>query len=176
MKLIFKIFFYIIFNPINFIKNYNNIKNFPFGGEVEYIEIKKNTILKKYINKKKFNKNLNNYNKLKLFYFIPKLISYNNLTQIYQYKGNLLNISKNLPTDYIYQLMNIFYKLANNNILIYDIKPWPLNKYIINNLTVIDEKIFIIDFGEIKYDKKENIIKHYKRLIIDIVKMKNKIY
>jgi hypothetical protein len=72
--------------------------------------------------------------------------------------------------------MNIFYKLANNNILVDDIKPWAFNKYIINNLTVINEKIFIIDFGTIKHDKKENIIKHYKRLIIDIVKTKNKIY
>jgi hypothetical protein len=176
MNLIIKTLFYILKNLYFFLNNYNNIKHFPFGKDVENIKIENNIIIKKYINKKKLDKNLNNYNLLKKFYFIPKLLNKKELNLTFEYKGELLNISKNLPTDYIYQLMDISYELANNNILIDDVKPWIINKYIINNLTVINGKIFIVDFGKINFDKKENIIKHYNRLIIDIIKMKNKIY
>ena len=176
MYFILKTFFYILKNLNYFILNYNNIKHFPFGKDVDKIIINDNKITKIFVNYKRVNNTLTNYKLVENLYFIPKLLNKNNLKLTFEYRGHLLNVSKNLPTDYIIQLMNIFYNLANNNIFIDDIKPWPINRYIINNLTVYDNKIYIVDLGKIKFDTTKNIINKYNKLIIQIIKMKNKIY
>ena len=175
MKLIFKIIIYFIFN-FNIIFKLIKINFFPFGYDVSKVLIKKKKIIKTYINQKKLKNTLSNYEKLKKFYFIPKLLKINNNDLIFEFKGDLLNLYNNIPANYIYQLMNIFYILANNNILINDLNPWVLNNNIINNFTVIDDKIYIVDFGKISFESRELILKKYHRLLIDIIKIKNKIY
>lgn len=143
-----------IINPIGFLNKLNEINNLPFGREVKRIEIKDNVIYKYYRNKQLYYKNINYYQIMKNFNFIPRNIKYvdNECLIIQEYKGRLLR-ENDLNNDIKIKLNKIKKELLDNKIIISDIKPLFFNKNIYNNITIQDNELFIIDYGNmiIKY-------------------------
>ena len=143
-----------IINPIGFLNKLNEINNLPFGREVKRIEIKDNVIYKYYRNKQLYHKNINYYQIMKNFNFIPRNIKYvdNEYLIIQEYKGRLLR-ENDLNNDIKIKLNKIKKELLDNKIIISDIKPLFFNKNIYNNITIQDNELFIIDYGNmiIKY-------------------------
>ena len=68
----------------------------------------------------------------------PKLIDYNNDTLILSNCGDVLNKS-NIPSNWKEQIYNIYNMLYNENIF--------HNDFTISNITVLNNKIYLIDFG-----------------------------
>jgi len=59
-------------------------------------------------------------------------------------------------------LVNIFKQLKDNNIIILDIKPLFYNQNIINNITLINNKVYLIDYGDIVIKSKKECREYYK--------------
>ena len=141
--------FLIIFNPLSFFRKLNEIEVLPFGREVKKIIIKGKYIYKYYRNKHVYKKNANYYYIMKQFDFIPKNIKYDNekFLIIQEYKGRLLrkdDINNNIRN----QFNRILKILNDNNIVINDIKPLYFNNNIYNNITIMNNKLFVIDYGD----------------------------
>ena len=157
---------------MNFLKKYYNLlinpENFPFGGEVESIKINNIkipiTIVKKYKKNKidKYIKLLFLSDKLKNCAFVPKLINYNNNTlEVEQiYCGKQAKI-KNLPKDWKQQLLDMKKELIKHKIAFVDWGPWDANPYIINNVCILNEKLYLVDLGDCYYDEPKNIEKYF---------------
>lgn len=145
------IYFFInfIINPFTFINKINNIENLPFGREVYRIEIIDNIIYKYYRNRHFYFKNLNYYKILENYDFIPKNIYTNEskLLVVQEYKGKLLKVS-DLNYKIKQKLLKLFDKLIECNIIIKDIYPLFFNRNVINNLTILNDELFIIDYGD----------------------------
>jgi len=140
-----------ILNPVRFFKRLNNIKILPFGRDVSKIEIISGKIFKYYRSKDKYYKNLNYYHIMKKYDFVPKnlYINEDNYLIVQEFKGNLLKVSDLSNNIIKNDLIRIFDKLEENNIIVPDIYPLFFNKNVINNLTLMNNKIFLIDYGSI---------------------------
>jgi len=152
-----------ITNPCKFYLKLKNIETLPFGREVRKIIIKDNIIYKYYRNRQVYQKNINYYHIMKKFNFIPRNVDYDDSKYliIQQYKGVLLHkdqINNNIKK----QLVNIFKQLKDNNIIILDIKPLFYNQNIINNITLINNKVYLIDYGDIVIKSKKECREYYK--------------
>jgi len=146
-----------ILNPIRFLKRLNNIKTLPFGREVYKIEIIENKIFKYYRNRHSYYKNLNYYQLMKDYDFIPKNLYYDNnkFLIIQEFKGNLLTLTElNDNPELKKSLISLFDKLIKEKIIVRDIYPLFFNKNVINNLTVFDNKIYLIDYGDMVLSSK----------------------
>lgn len=152
-------------NPVTFIKKINNIENLPFGREVYKIEIIGDKIFKYYRNKHFYYKNLNYYNILKDHDFIPRnLYSEDaNYLIVQQYRGKLLKQSE-LDNIIKLKMIKLLDKLEKNCIIVEDIKPLFFNNNVINNLTLQNEEIYLIDYGDIKFSGQIEANIFYTRL------------
>lgn len=147
---------------MDIIKKYYNLLinpvNFPFGKEVENIKINKEmdpiTITKTFRKTKmdKYIKAIYLSNKLKKYDFIPKLIKFNDnkleLEQIYC--GSQATIST-LPYNWKEQLSKIKHQLIKEKVSFIDWGPWDVNPFVINNLCINNEKIYLIDLGDCEF-------------------------
>jgi len=147
---------------MDIIKKYYNLLinpvNFPFGKEVENIKINKEmdpiTITKTFRKTKmdKYIKAIYLSNKLKKYNFIPKLIKFNDnkleLEQIYC--GSQATIST-LPNNWKEQLSKIKHQLIKEKVSFIDWGPWDVNPFVINNLCINNEKIYLIDLGDCEF-------------------------
>ena len=147
-----------ITNPCNFLYLLKNIKILPFGREVRKVIVENDIIKKYYRNRQVYQKNVNYYHIMKNFDFIPKNISYNDkqFLIVQEFKGRLLR-KTDMSIDIIKQFENIIEILKQNNIMILDIKPLFFNNYIINNMTILDNKIYLVDYGDIIIKDKESV-------------------
>ena len=157
----------LITNPCKFYSILNNITTVPFGREVRKIIIKDNTIYKYYRNRQLYQKTINYYQIMKKFNFIPKNLYYNKkeFLIVQEYKGRLLR-KTDINNDIMNQLNTIFNELKKNNIIILDIKPLFFNNNIINNITIINNKIYIIDYGDMIILSTKETENFYKKINI----------
>jgi len=165
LEQILYIIFNFLINPVGFMNKIKNIEHLPFGREVYSIEIIEDKIFKYYRNKHFYYKNLNYYNILKDYDFIPKNLycEDNNYLIVQEYKGKLLKVSE--INDIIkIKMIQLFDKLEQNCIIVEDIKPLFFNNNIINNLTIQNGKLFLIDYGDIKFSSKIKSNIFYTRL------------
>lgn len=174
---------------MNFLKKYYNLlinpENFPFGKEVEETKIIHNknpkTFVKKYRKNKidKYIKLIFLSNKLKDCNFIPKLVNYNDDTlEVEQiYCGKQAKI-RDLPTDWKQQIISIKKDLMKHKIAFIDWGPWDVNPYIINNICIHNQKIYLIDLGDCYYDEPKNIEKYFDLQIYYFEKLveKNRLF
>lgn len=153
----------LIYNPEYFPFGLDTIKCYPINNSIFF---------------KKFRNNCNNFNKtilyLKFFEkynFTPKIISYNEKNkELYTNNcGNLLKI-ENLPTDWESQLLNVKNILKKHELLLNDWGLWRINPFIINNLTLKNNKIYFIDLGDLKKSNK-NEIEHIFNQKINKIKL-----
>lgn len=154
-----------ILNPIKFLKKLKDIKYLPFGREVYKIEIIEDKIFKYYRNKQSYYKNLNYYELLKNYDFIPKNIfkDDNKYLIVQEFKGNLLRIS-DLNEINKNKLKELLDKLSDAKIIIKDILPLFFNKNIINNLTIKDNQIYLVDYGDMILSSKVEANIFYTKL------------
>lgn len=87
---------------------------------------------------KHYNNEIKFLNKLKNYNFFPKILFKNEYSIFLSHCGEKLT-NKNIPEDWKKQLLNIYESLKNNNIYHNDIT--------IDNITVLNKKLFLIDFG-----------------------------
>ena len=106
---------------------------------------------------------------MKKFNFIPRNLSYdkNNFLIVQEFKGRLLQ-KKDLNYNMKIQLLEIFKKLKKNNIIIQDIKPLFFNNNIINNVSIINEKLYIIDYGDMIISSTDESIEFYNHVILNL--------
>ena len=135
--------------------NIFNPKDVKIGKDVDKIIYQETYILK-------FFKNLDSYNKTIKFYstfnfnFVPKLLdqTVDKLLIKQEYVGNLLSLKSNLPNNWQNQLRKIKNKFMDHNIYIEDLRFLPYSPLIVNNITVKNNKIYIVDLTmTIKADK-----------------------
>jgi len=146
-----------------------NPKYVTIGKDVKHIEFKNNYIIKEFKNKKYYNDTLEFY---KYFNndFIPKLIDYDykKITIKQQNVGNLLSLKTNLPNDWKKQFKIMEKFFIKNNIFIEDIRFLPYTPLVINNLTVKNNKIYLVDLTMYNYRSKKYIKNKMNRLINQI--------
>lgn len=163
----------ILTNGVVFDYNY-----FPFGVETEKIIIENKKYVIKIFRKNKIEKLqkaillsqiFNNCN------FIPKLIYYNFDKRLLkqEYVGSLVNINKNLPENWRNQLNFIKKELIIYGYNPIDIECWDFNPYIINNLSVKNNKLYLFDFGDFKKDTSKNIDFFFDNLVKNIEWVQN---
>ena len=88
----------------------------------------------------------------------PKLISFDNDTLILSNCGDVIN-KNNLPLNWKEQIYNIYLMLKNENLY--------HNDFTISNLTVLNNKIYLIDFGWASFDKPQYPYFNITKNIID---------
>lgn len=150
--------------PIKILQKYIfNPKHFQLGSEIEHISF---NYEEQYVIKTFRKHKIDKMNKAILFSkifrnidFFPKLLNYNisDMTLQQEYAGVLVNIKYNLPNNWIQQLYDIKKCLIKNQYHPGDLDIWDLNPYIVNNLCVKNNQLYIIDFGDFKKDTPENI-------------------
>ena len=145
---------------MNYIKLIYNPEYFPFGADTL-----KCYPVNNFIFFKKFRNNSNNFNKTLLYLkffekynFTPKLISHNKKNkELYTSNcGNLLTI-KHLPKNWEKQLSNVKNIFIKHELLLNDWGLWKINPFVINNLTLKNNKIYFIDLGDLKKSNKNEI-------------------
>lgn len=88
----------------------------------------------------------------------PKLITFDNDTLILSNCGDIIN-NNNIPLNWKEQIYNIYYMLKNENLYHNDIT--------ISNITVLNNKIYLIDFGWASFDKPQYPYFNLTKNIID---------
>jgi len=148
---------------MNYIKFIYNPSYFPFGADtLNCYPINNKIFYKKYRNEKKSIDNLHRiFYYLKLFEkynFVPKIIHYNKKDHILLTSncGPLLKINT-LPNNWEDQLLSIKDICIKYNIIINDWGLWKINPFIINNLTLKNNKIYFVDLGDIEKGNKKQI-------------------
>jgi hypothetical protein len=162
-----------------------NPKKVSIGKDVRLIKYycKKNYILKYFKNNESYQQTINFYTSYN-FYFIPRLININpkNLMIKQEYVGNMISLKNNLPITWESQINNIRKEFIKNNIYIEDLRFLPYTPLVFNNITVKNDKLYIIDLTMvIDSDKKyinykiDNIIYQIK-LYLFLLKYINYIF
>ena len=146
----------------------------PFGADTKEILFTKSTVIKKFRTNDSYNKTLYFYKEYIKSphdqYFFPKLIEkYDYENEItFEYCGKLLNLW-NLPNDWQRQLNNLHFFFKKKQMLVLDIRFMIHTPYVINNLCIKDNRIYLVDLGFYKKRNNEYIDLTFNRLI-------NKIY
>ena len=131
------VFYYIgMFNP----------KFVTLGKDVKYIKYNGNFIWKYFKNKIFFDKTIVFYENYR-YDFVPKLLStdVNKLAIKQQYVGNMLSLENNLSICWKEQLDNIRNIFIKNQMIIQDLRFLPYTPLVVNNFTVYNNKIYIVD-------------------------------
>ena len=81
---------------------------------------------------------------LEKYNLVPKILDFNNDSLILSNCGEVIN-KNNVPIDWKYQFTKIYEMLKNENIY--------HNDFTISNVTIKDNKIYLIDFGWASYNK-----------------------
>ena len=171
MSPLLNILLYLLKYPIKSLKILCFPEFFPMGREVKKIFIDKemNTINKVYRQKKltcmHYNFQICTEYQDHLS-FIPKLLDSGKDSLLQEYVGPLVDIRYNLPKDWKKQLVTMQKELNGVQILCDDVEVWDLNPYIVNNLCVKDGKLYIVDFGKWRTNRKKRTT--FKKLMRDI--------
>ena len=105
-------------------------------------------VIKYFKRKKEFYDTLNFYDDFKNVNFLPKLfnINENNLSITVEHAGDLLTLNS-MPNDWESQIKTIKKHFIKKKLCILDIRPDPFNPFIINNICVKNNKLYLIDCG-----------------------------
>lgn len=153
-------------NPFYFFKKIMYPKSLPFGNDTLKIDIIPPYVYKTFINQTKFIKTLNFINIIGNQKFIPIIYDFdkNKLIIKQEYCGNILDIRYNLPKNWKYQLNTIKNIFIQKNIILTDLQLLDLNPYIVYNICVKNNKIYLIDFCDWEFSNRETIVKLFKNL------------
>lgn len=170
MRNIILYFFYFFKNPLEFIKKILNPKSLPVGNDTIMIKIVPPFVYKTYINKFVYDKTLAFVSIFKNPEFIPKIYisNKNTLTIKQEYCGNILDIRYNLPQNWKHQLNHMKNVFIKKNIILTDLQLLDINPYIVYNICVKNDKMYIIDLCDWNYADKKTIITSFKKLETDI--------
>ena len=138
-----------VHNANIYIKKYNRKFNID---EYDYISPYSVNSHHHYINEIEILPSIDKYN------LTPKLISFDNDTLILSNCGDVIN-KINLPFNWKEQIYNIYLMLKNENLY--------HNDFTISNLTVLNNKIYLIDFGWASFDKPQYPYFNITKNIID---------
>jgi hypothetical protein len=164
-----------ILNIIKFIKN---PKIFTAGADIEKVAVINNEshimFYKKFKKNKleQYTKTLFLLNYLKDLSFIPKLVKQNdkNLELYLSYCGEILTI-ETLPTDWKNQFNIMKKELIKKEVIFIDWGLWDVNPFVLNNVCIRDNKLYLIDFGDCSFSNKKEIDKYFDFQIQNIEKM-----
>ena len=167
---------FLIKNPYKFILTLMYPKYFPSGSDTSQIIINDNISVTKFFKSKYiFNKSIKFIEIVSNQHFIPTSIYIDKTKNILiqEYCGNVIDIRHNLPKNWKSQLNYVRNIFISKNILITDINLFDLNPYIIYNLCIKNNIIYLIDFGDWKYSNSYEINNYFDQLIFKITFIKN---
>ena len=171
--------YYFFKNPIVFYNTIINPEYFSKGSDTDKIIINKPfTVTKFFKNSNIFKITNDAVSILKIYDFIPKTLNIDssNLSITQEYCGNILDLRKNLPLNWKEQFSKIRHTFIDKNILLTDLDTYDLNPYIIYNICVKNNKLYIIDFGDWKESNSQEINNYFNNLenkIIYILNLNN---
>jgi len=146
-----------------------NPKRVKIGKDVQLIKYNNKYILKYFKSSKSYQDTIDFYKKYN-FKFIPRLIKsdLNKLMIKQEYVGNLLSLNSNLPDSWEKQINNIRKEFIKNKIYIEDLRFLPYTPLIVNNITVLNSKLYLVDLTMIVNTNKAYINYKFDNLIFQI--------
>jgi hypothetical protein len=159
--------YYFFKNPIVFYNTIINPEHFPKGSDTDKIIMNKPyTVIKFFKNSSTFRITNDAVSILENCDFIPKTLNIDssNLSIKQEYCGNILDLRKNLPINWKEQFNKIRQTFIDKNILLTDIDTYDLNPYIIYNICVKNNNLYIIDFGDWKEANSREIDNYFNNL------------
>ena len=146
-----------------------NPKYVSIGKDVKDIKYNKDKINKFFKNKNVYYKTINFYKKYN-YNFVPKLISSNdkNISIKQKYVGNMLSLKRNIPYNWEKQLNIIRNEFIKNKIIIQDLRFLPYTPLVVNNFTVSNNKIYIVDLTMVLECSTDYINYKFDNLIFQI--------
>lgn len=146
-----------------------NPKFVTIGKDVKKIDFNDKFIWKYFKNYNYFSKTLNFYHKYN-FHFVPSLISRDSskLRIKQQYVGNMLSLKRNIPYNWEEQFNNIRNEFIKNKIIIQDLRFLPYTPLVVNNFTVSNNKIYIVDLTMVIGCSEQYINYKFDNLIFQI--------
>tara|TARA_B100000035_G_C21018918_1_gene563210 strand:- start:482 stop:1075 length:594 start_codon:yes stop_codon:yes gene_type:complete len=145
-------------------------KYLTFGADIKNIEFKENIVIKTFKNKNGYQKTIYFYNLIDTtFTCFPELISNNEnqLQIITSYCGDLVNLY-NLPDNWKEQINYLRHFFLIKKILILDIRFMPHTPYVINNLCIRKDKIYLVDLTLYNEKDEKYINNYFDNLILNI--------
>tara|TARA_B110000858_G_C17448403_1_gene313063 strand:- start:14 stop:553 length:540 start_codon:yes stop_codon:yes gene_type:complete len=146
-----------------------NPKFVTIGKDVKYIKYNEHCVNKFFKNKDGYDNTINFY-KLYNYKFIPKLISSNikNISIKQQYVGNMLSLKRNIPYNWEKQLNIIRNEFIKKKIIIQDLRFLPYTPIVVNNFTVHNNQIYIVDLTMVLECSTDYINYKFDNLIFQI--------
>ena len=152
-------------------------KYLTFGADIKHIHFSDKKVTKSFKNNHSFYKTIqfydyiseNDSNLFPILYFKNEdklLIETENC-------GNLLSLF-DLPNDWIYQINKLRSFFQKNNILILDIRFMPHTPYVINNLCLKNNKIYLVDLALYETATNQMINTYFDNFIYE-VKVRHKL-
>ena len=156
---------------MNIIKQIFLPNNINFGADIKNITFTDNYVIKEFKTFEKFRKTMMFYDIITIndSFMFPKLIEYNANKHIIKTEncGILLNIY-NLPEDWENQFINLKNFFIKNKIMILDLRFMSHSPYIINNMCIKNNKIYLVDLVLWEKMSKKNIDHIFLKLIKQI--------
>lgn len=146
-----------------------NPKFVTIGKDVKKIDFNDKFIWKYFKNNNYFSKTINFYNKYN-FHFVPSLMSRDSskLRINQQYVGNMLSLERNIPCNWEKQFNSMRNEFIKNKIIIQDLRFLPYTPLVVNNFTVSNNKIYIVDLTMVISCSTQYINYKFDNLIIQI--------
>jgi len=145
-------------------------KYLTFGADIKKIEFKENVVIKTFKDKNGYEKTIYFYNFIdETFQCFPELISKNKnqLQIITTHCGELVNLY-NLPDNWKEQINHFRHFFLIKKILILDIRFMPHTPYVINNLCIRKDKIYLVDLTLYNEKDEKYINNYFDNLILNI--------
>ena len=123
-----------------------NPKHVYIGKDIKDIKYDKHQVNKFFKNRNAYNKTIDFYKKYN-YNFVPELISSDdkNISIKQKYVGNMLSLKRNIPYNWEKQLNVIRNEFIKNKIIIQDLRFLPYTPLVVNNFTVHNNKIYVVD-------------------------------
>jgi len=153
-------------------------KYLTFGADIKNIQFKNNKVIKIFKNNNSYQKTINFYEFIDDYEDIfPKLYLVNNQKLLIETEncGDLLNLF-NVPDNWEKQINKLRKFFIKNQILILDIRFMPHTPYVINNLCIKNNKIYLVDLALYEHRDTKYINKYFDDLNYTIklhIKYKN---
>ena len=153
---------------MNIIKKIFILKNIYFGADIKNITFTDEYVIKEFKNSNKFDKTMMFYNFINddEKYMFPNLIGYNESNNIIktEYCGILLNLY-DLPEDWEKQFINLKKFFIKNKIMNLNLKFIQHTPYVINNICIKDNQLYLIDLVLWKNMSEKDIEYNFNKLI-----------
>lgn len=144
-------------------------KNIKGGQDIKHIIYKENTVEKFFRNNSSYQNTIDFYYYFDKHYFLPKILmkEKKNLKIEMENAGNLLSLFS-LPKNWVEQINFIQNTFCQKNRCILDLRFLPNNPFIINNICLKNDKLYLVDVALHRHRSNKYIQYKMQSLIYNI--------